>query len=65
MAEHRLPALRSPEALDNIDHLWNYYAHSAPIIERWWRITLRYPPYPPSTTSGCRAERSLFDQADR
>jgi toxin ParE1/3/4 len=29
MAEHRLPALWSPEALDDIDHLWDYYAHIA------------------------------------
>ena len=29
MAEHRLPALWSPEALDDIDHLWDYYARVA------------------------------------
>src|SRR3954465_1586989 len=29
MAAHRLPALWSPEALDDIDSLWDYYAHSA------------------------------------
>lgn len=29
MAEDRLPVLWSTEALDDIDHLWDYYAHSA------------------------------------
>src|SRR3954447_19247165 len=29
MAAHRLPALWSPEALDDIDSLWDYYSHSA------------------------------------
>src|SRR4030081_1535141 len=29
MAEHRPPILWSPEALDDIDHLWDYYARAA------------------------------------
>src|SRR3954462_7052647 len=29
MAEHRPPAIWSPEALDDIDHLWDYYARLA------------------------------------
>jgi toxin ParE1/3/4 len=29
MVGHKLPAIWSPEALDDIDHLWDYYAHVA------------------------------------
>jgi toxin ParE1/3/4 len=29
MAEHRSPILWSPEALEDIDHLWDYYAEVA------------------------------------
>ena len=29
MAEHKAPILWSPEALDDIDHLWDYYAQTA------------------------------------
>jgi len=29
MAEHKPSILWSPEALDDIDHLWDYYVHAA------------------------------------
>jgi toxin ParE1/3/4 len=29
MVEHKPPTVWSPEALDDIDHLWDYYAHIA------------------------------------
>ena len=29
MAEHKPPVIWSPEALDDLDHLWNYYANFA------------------------------------
>jgi len=29
MAEHKPAILWSPEALDDIDHLWDYYVHAA------------------------------------
>jgi toxin ParE1/3/4 len=29
MAEHKLPILWSPESLDDIDYLWDYYASTA------------------------------------
>jgi toxin ParE1/3/4 len=29
MAEHKAPLLWSPEALNDIDHLWDYYASTA------------------------------------
>ena len=31
MAEHRLPVIWSPEALDDIDRLWDYYSEAAGI----------------------------------
>lgn len=29
MVEHSPPIIWSPEALDDVDHLWDYYAHIA------------------------------------